>query len=69
LGLSKVPFSNALLSTILQFTFNIKEEKKKKKPVNKNQGWEPIHKKYKENENTSTHNPKKNKSKQSTKIK
>jgi hypothetical protein len=26
--------------------------------VNKNQGWEPIHQKYKANENTSTHNPK-----------
>jgi hypothetical protein len=28
-------------------------------PVNKNQGWEPIHQKYKANENTSRHNPKK----------
>jgi hypothetical protein len=27
--------------------------------VNKNQGWEPIHQKYKANENTSRHNPKK----------
>jgi hypothetical protein len=27
--------------------------------VNKNQGWEPIHQKYKANENTITHNPKK----------
>jgi hypothetical protein len=36
-------------------------------PVNKNQGWEPIHQKYKANENTSRHNPKK-KNKQSTKI-
>jgi hypothetical protein len=28
------------------------------KPVNKNQGWEPIHQKYKAKENTSKHNPK-----------
>jgi hypothetical protein len=41
-------------------------EHKKKNLVNKNQGWEPIHLKYKVNENTSRHNPKKNKSKQST---
>jgi hypothetical protein len=33
-------------------------EKKKKNPVNKDQGWEPIHLKYKANENTSRHNPK-----------
>jgi hypothetical protein len=31
----------------------------KKNPVNKNQGWESIHQKYKANENTSRHNPKK----------
>ncbi len=31
----------------------------KKNTVNKNQGWEPIHQKYKANENTSKHNPKK----------
>jgi len=31
--------------------------------VNKNQGWEPIHQKYKANENSSRHNRKKNKSK------
>jgi hypothetical protein len=42
----------------------------KKNLVNKNQGWEPTHQKYKTNVNTSIHNPKKkNKSKQSTKIK
>jgi len=35
--------------------------RKKKNPVNKNQRWEPIHQKYKANENTSRHNPKKNK--------
>jgi hypothetical protein len=35
-------------------------EHKKKNHVNKNQGWEPIHQKYKVNENTSRHNPKKN---------
>jgi len=39
---------------------------KKKNPVNKNQGWEPIQQKYKADGNTSRHNPKK---KQSTKIK
>jgi hypothetical protein len=33
--------------------------KRKKNLVNKNQGWEPIHQKYKANENTSRHNPKK----------
>jgi len=27
--------------------------------VNKNEGWEPIHQKYKANENTTRHNPKK----------
>jgi hypothetical protein len=32
---------------------------KKKNPVNKNQGWEPIHQKLKANGNTSRHNPKK----------
>jgi hypothetical protein len=31
---------------------------KRKNPVNKNQGWEPIHEKYKANENTSRRNPK-----------
>jgi hypothetical protein len=31
----------------------------KKNPVNKNQGWESIHQKYKANENTTSHNPKK----------
>jgi len=34
--------------------------KRKKNLVNKNQGWEPILQKYKANENTSKHNPKKN---------
>jgi hypothetical protein len=29
---------------------------KKKNPVNKNQGWEPIQQEYKANENTSRHN-------------
>jgi hypothetical protein len=32
---------------------------KKKNPVNKNQGLEPIYQKYKANENTSRHNPEK----------
>jgi hypothetical protein len=32
---------------------------KKKSPITKNQGWKPIHQKYKANENTSKHNPKK----------
>ncbi len=46
------------------------QTEKEEKPCTKNQGWEPIHQKYKVNENTSRHNPtKKNKSKQSTKIK
>jgi hypothetical protein len=31
---------------------------KKKNPVYKNQGWEPIHQKYKANESMSEHNPK-----------
>jgi hypothetical protein len=31
----------------------------KKNPANTNQRWEPIHQKYKANENTSRHNPKK----------
>jgi hypothetical protein len=32
---------------------------KKKDPINKNHGWEPIQQKYKVNENTSRRNPKK----------
>jgi len=36
-----------------------KRREEKKSPINKNQGWEPIHQKYKANEITSTHNPKK----------
>jgi hypothetical protein len=36
-----------------------KSVQKKKNLVNKNQGREPIHQKYKANENTSRHNPKK----------
>jgi hypothetical protein len=35
--------------------------KEKKNPVNENQGWEPIWQKYKANENTNRHNPKKKK--------
>ncbi len=34
-------------------------QQKKKNPVNKNQGREPIHQKLKANGNTSRHNPKK----------
>jgi hypothetical protein len=34
---------------------------KKKNPITKNQRWKPIHKKYKANENTNRHNPKKKK--------
>jgi hypothetical protein len=30
--------------------------KKEKNPVKTNQGWEPIHQKYKANENTNRHN-------------
>ncbi len=37
----------------------LQEDKKKKNPVYKNQGREPIHQKYKANESTSGHNPKK----------
>jgi len=40
------------------------EVEKKKNHANKNQGWEPIDQKYKANENTSTHNPKKKRQKQ-----
>jgi hypothetical protein len=36
-----------------------RKKKKKKNLVIKNQRWEPIHQKYKANENTSRHNPKK----------
>jgi len=36
---------------------------KNENPVNKNQGWEPIHQKYKANENTSRYHPKKKKPK------
>jgi hypothetical protein len=43
--------------------------KRKKNLVHKNQGQERIYRKYKANESTRTHNPKKNKSKQSTKEK
>jgi hypothetical protein len=34
---------------------------KKKNPITKNQRWKPIHQKYKTNENTNRHNPKKKK--------
>ncbi len=34
-------------------------KKKKKNPICKNQGQEPIHQRYKTNESTSRHNPKK----------
>jgi hypothetical protein len=34
-------------------------KEKKQTLVNKNQGWEPIHQKYKANENITRHNPKK----------
>jgi len=34
-------------------------KERKKNLVNKNQGWESIHQKYKANENTSKHNPNK----------
>ncbi len=35
------------------------KKKEKKNPINKNQGWEPIHQQYTAKENTSKHNPKK----------
>jgi hypothetical protein len=38
----------------------------KKNLVNKIQGWEPIHQKYKAKDNTSRHNPKEKKEKQTT---
>jgi hypothetical protein len=41
----------------------------KKNFVNKNQRWEPIHRKYKANDNTSRHNPKTKKQKQTINIK
>jgi len=34
-------------------------KERKKNRINKNQGWESIHQKYKANENTSKHNPNK----------
>jgi hypothetical protein len=37
----------------------ISEKEEERNPVNKNQGWEPIHQKYKAKENTSKHNPEK----------
>jgi hypothetical protein len=37
----------------------LQEDKKKKNPLYKNQGREPIHQKYKALESTSRHNPKK----------
>jgi hypothetical protein len=37
----------------------IVKQRKKKNLVYQNQGWEPSHQKYKANENTSRHNPKK----------
>jgi hypothetical protein len=51
-----------------QPNFNQSKNDEKKKLVTKNQRWEPIYQKYKANENTSRYNPKKKKSKQSTKI-
>ncbi len=42
--------------------------RKKKNTVNKNQGWEPIHQKYKASENTSRHNPKKKQKQTSTSV-
>jgi hypothetical protein len=41
----------------------------KKNHVYKNQGQKPIHQKYKANESTNRHNPKKKKNKQSMKNK
>jgi hypothetical protein len=37
----------------------IVKQRKKKNLVYQNQGWQPIHQKYKANENTSRQNPKK----------
>jgi hypothetical protein len=41
----------------------------KKSPLNKNQGWEPVHQKYKAMRTQIDKTQRKNKSKQSTKIK
>jgi hypothetical protein len=60
--------AHELVMDIFDVLHACNEVKKKKNHVNKDQGWEPIHQKYKANENTSRHNPK-NKSKQSTKSK
>jgi hypothetical protein len=56
-----------LVGLTLNFSFNYLamnckldvQTEKEEKPCTKNQGWEPIHQKYKVNENTSRHNPKK----------
>ncbi len=58
-----------LIKSWLKDSNQEEEGKGKKNLVNQNQGWEPIHPKYKAEENTCKHNPKKEtKSKQLTKI-
>ncbi len=37
----------------------VAQKNRKEKHVNQNEAWEPIHQKYKANENTTKHNPKK----------
>jgi hypothetical protein len=39
---------------------------RKKNPITKNQGWKPIHQKYKANENTKKKQPKKKKKQKKT---
>jgi hypothetical protein len=55
--LKGVPHNTSFYSNILCPTFFTPHlyrcAKEEKNPVNKNQGWEPNHKKYKANENTS----------------
>ncbi len=46
-------------SAELDLTICSHDNQDKKNPVNKNQGWELIHQKYKAKENTSKHNSKK----------
>ncbi len=58
--------TNAKLKKTLKGDEHFRKTKKKNLTY-QNQGWEPIHKKYKANESTRRHNAKKNKNKQSTK--
>jgi hypothetical protein len=61
---------NSLMANYEGYNKSIRQTKKKKKPVNKNQRCKPIHQKYKANESISRHNSKNKKktNKQSIKI-